>query len=49
MDTNKQDRAKQFMSFEALTGLKEIFEEKEHECEDRTTEKYLAQKNKNNA
>lgn len=27
MDTSKQDRAKQFMSFEALTGLKEVFEE----------------------
>ena len=35
MDTNKQDRAKQFMAFEALTGLKEVFEEKEHECEEK--------------
>lgn len=35
MDTSKQDRAKQFMSFEALTGLKEVFEEKEHECEEK--------------
>lgn len=30
MDTSKQDRAKQFMAFEALTGLKEVFEEKEN-------------------
>lgn len=35
MDTSKQDRAKQFMAFEALTGLKEVFEEKEHECEEK--------------
>ena len=32
MDTSKQDRAKQFMSFEALTGLKEVFEEKENKA-----------------
>ena len=25
MDTSKQDRAKQFMAFEALTGFKEVF------------------------
>ena len=35
MDTSKQDRAKQFMAFEALTGLKEVFEEKEHESEEK--------------
>ena len=35
MDTSKQDRAKQFMAFEALTGLKEVFEEKEHEFEEK--------------
>lgn len=35
MDTSKQDRAKQFMAFEALTGLKEVFEEKEHEYEEK--------------
>lgn len=38
MDTSKQDRAKQFMAFEALTGLKEVFEEKEHECEEKDHE-----------
>ena len=27
MDTSKQDRAKQFMAFEALTGFKEVLEE----------------------
>ena len=35
MDTNKQDRAKQFMAFEALTGFKEVLEEKEQECEEK--------------
>lgn len=39
MDTSKQDRAKQFMAFEALTGLKEVFEEKEHECEEEKNNK----------
>lgn len=36
MDTNKQDRAKQFMAFEALVGLKEALEEKE--CENKKEE-----------
>lgn len=38
MDTNKQDRAKQFMAFEALVGLKEALEEKEKECENKKEE-----------
>lgn len=45
MDTSKQDRAKQFMAFEALTGLKEVFEEKEHECEAKITKQKYCVKN----
>lgn len=45
MDTNTQDRAKQFMSFEALTGLKEVFEEKEHECEEKENKAKILCKN----
>ena len=45
MYTNNQDRAKQFMSFEALTGLKEVFEEKEHECEEKENKAKILCKN----
>lgn len=33
MDTKNLDRAKQFMAFEALSGLREAYEEKEREEE----------------
>lgn len=45
MDTSKQDRAKQFMAFEALTGFKEVLEEKEHEREEKENKAKILCKN----
>ena len=45
MDTSKQDRAKQFMAFEALTGFKEVLEEKEQECEEKNNKAKILCKN----
>lgn len=45
MDTNNQDRAKQFMAFEALTGFKEVLEEKEHEREEKNNKAKILCKN----